>query len=61
MRNDTYGEPEVIRKGNVIARVYTPILTEQERNRRIEIMKQAAVSLVLSRNTTTADPPKSST
>ena len=49
MKNDIYGEPEIIKYKNVIARVYTPILTEKERERRIEAMKKAAVSLVLSK------------
>jgi hypothetical protein len=46
--NDVYGEPEIIKKGNITARVYSPILTEEERNRRYERIKQAAVRLVLS-------------
>ena len=49
MKNDIYGEPEIIKRKNVIARVYTPILTEKERERRISAMQKAAVSLVLSR------------
>ena len=49
MKNDVYGEPEIIRKGNIVARVYSPILTEEERNRRMELIKQAAVRLVLSK------------
>lgn len=49
MKNDIYGEPEIFKYKNVIARVYTPILTDEERERRIEAMKKAAVSLVLSR------------
>lgn len=48
MRNkDVYGEPTIIRKGNITARVYSPILTEEERNRRMEKIKQAAIRLVL--------------
>ena len=47
--NDVYGEPEIIKKGNITARVYSPILTEEERNRRYEQIKQAAVRLVLSK------------
>lgn len=48
MKNDVYGEPVIIKKGNIVAKVYTPILTEEERERRMERIKQAAVSLVLS-------------
>lgn len=47
--NDIYGEPEIIEKGNIIARVYSPILTEEERNRRMEQIKQATIRLLLSK------------
>ena len=49
MKQDIYGEPEIIKHGNIIATVYSPILTEEERNRRMEKIKQAAVRLVLSK------------
>lgn len=49
MKNDVYGEPEIIIKGNIIAKVYTPILTDEEREKRMEKIKQAAVRLVLSK------------
>ena len=49
MKNDIYGEPEIIKKNNIIARVYSPILTEEENNRRMEEIKRAAVRLVLSK------------
>ena len=49
MKNDIYGEPEIIRENNIIAKVYSPILTEKERERRMELIKQASVSLVLSK------------
>lgn len=48
MKNDTYGEPIIIKVNNNVARFYSPILTEQERERRYERIKQAAVRLVLS-------------
>ena len=48
MKNDVYGEPEIIRKNNIVATVYSPILTEEERERRMERIKQACVRLVLS-------------
>lgn len=48
-KEDVYGEPTIIKKGNFTARVYSPILTEEERNRRYEQIKQAAVRLVLSK------------
>ena len=48
MKNDIYGEPEIIKKNNIVAKVYSPILTNEERERRMERIKQAAVRLVLS-------------
>jgi hypothetical protein len=47
MAKDTYGEPTIIRKGNIVARCFTPILTDEERERRMERVKQAAIRLVL--------------
>lgn len=49
MKNDVYGEPDVIRGKNIIAKVYSPILTEKEKERRMNLIKQASVSLVLSK------------
>ena len=49
MKNDIYGEPEIIHYKNIVATVYSPILTEEERKRRMENIKQAAVQLVLSK------------
>ena len=51
VKNDIYGEPEIIKHNNIIAKVYSPILTEKEQERRMEIIKKAAVRLVLSQNT----------
>lgn len=48
MKNDTYGEPIIITVNNNVARFYSPILTPEERERRMERIKQAAVRLVLS-------------
>ena len=48
MKNeDVYGEPTIMRRGNIVARLYTPILTDEERERRMNLIKQAAVRLVL--------------
>ena len=58
MKNDIYGEPEIITNGNIVAKVYSPILTEEERNKRMERIKQAAVRLVLSKNEVTNDKQK---
>ena len=48
MKGDVYGEPTIIKVGNNVARVYSPILTDEERERRRERMIKAAVELVLS-------------
>jgi hypothetical protein len=48
MKNDTYGEPEIIKGNNIVAYVYSPILTDEEKERRYEEIKQASVRLVLS-------------
>ena len=48
MKNDVYGEPFIIKVNNNVARFYSPILTDEERERRMERIKQAAVRLVLS-------------
>lgn len=49
MKHDTYGEPDIIEGNNIVAYVYSPILTDEERERRYEEVKQAAVRLVLSK------------
>jgi hypothetical protein len=48
VKNDIYGEPTIFKKNNITARVYSPILTEEERNKRMEVIKQAAIRLLLS-------------
>ena len=49
MKNDIYGEPEIIEGKNIIARVYSPIITEKEKDRRIAAARKASVSMVLSK------------
>lgn len=48
MKNDVYGEPTIIKTGNIIAKVYSPLLTDEERERRMDRIKQACFGLVLS-------------
>ena len=48
MKGDIYGEPTIIKVGNNVVRAYSPILTDEERERRMERIKKAAVELVLS-------------
>ena len=45
--HDVYMEPEVYHYNNCTIRVYRPILTEEERARRMEAIKKAAVDLVI--------------
>lgn len=52
LKNDTYGEPEIIKKNNIVAKVYSPILSDEEREKRMQRIKQAAIRLVLSAETT---------
>ena len=52
MKNDVYGEPEIFKYKNFNAKVYSPILTDEERERRMEIVKRAAIRLVLSQKET---------
>ena len=49
MKNDIYGEPEIIKYKNIVATVYSPILTDEEREKRMDNVKKAAVRLVLSK------------
>ena len=51
MKEDVYGEPEVFVYKNITSLVYRPILTDEERAKRMERIKQAAVNLVLSEPT----------
>ena len=49
MKNDRYGEPVIFKKNHITARVYSPILTDEEQMRRMEQVKQATVRLLLSK------------
>lgn len=49
MGKDIYNEPVTIKKGNITGKIYSPNLTEDEYNRRMELIKKAAVRLVLSK------------
>lgn len=47
-QQDTYYDPIIIRGEGYIARVYKPILTEEERARRMKEIEKAAAELLLS-------------
>lgn len=44
--NDTYNEPILIESPGAIIRVYHPVLTDQERNRRMKAIHNAAADLL---------------
>ena len=44
---DVYMVPEVYHHNNCTVRVYRPILTEEERARRMEEIKKAAIALLI--------------
>lgn len=45
--HDVYTEPEVYHYNNCTVRIYRPILTEEERARRMEGIKKATVDLII--------------
>jgi hypothetical protein len=47
-QQDTYAEPKIFTYQNVVAKVYSPILTEEERQIRIERIKKSAARLLMS-------------
>ena len=44
---DVYMEPEILHLDNCTVRVFRPILTEEERERRMERIKKAAADLIM--------------
>lgn len=50
-QKDTYGEPKIFTYPGIVAKVYSPILTEAERQRRMaQIAKSAERLLTKERN-----------
>lgn len=45
-QKDTYSEPKTIELNGCIAKVYSPILTEEERKKRIERIAKSAERLL---------------
>ena len=45
-KQDTYGEPKIITYPGIVAKVYSPILTEAERQRRMEQIAKSAANLL---------------
>lgn len=46
-KDDVYGEPIIMKFPGLTATVYRPILTEEERNRRMKIIHDAAARLLM--------------
>ena len=49
MKKDVYGEPESIKVSNIVAKVYSPILTDEASNKRMDRIKQTSIDIVLSK------------
>jgi len=47
-QQDTYGEPTIFEFPGMTVRVYRPILTDEERAKRMEEIKKAAAALLIS-------------
>lgn len=50
-QKDTYEEPKVFTFPNAVIKVYSPILTEEERKRRMERIAKSAEELLKSKIT----------
>lgn len=44
---DTYGDPQIFKFPGMTVRVYRPILTEEERARRMKEIEKAAAALLI--------------
>lgn len=45
-KKDTYSEPKIIEYPNAVVRVYSPILTSEEREKRMKEIGKAAAQLL---------------
>lgn len=45
-QKDTYSEPKIFTYPGIVAKVYSPILTEEERKRRMEKIAKSAARLL---------------
>lgn len=45
-KQDTYGEPKIFTYPGCVAKVYSPILTEAERSRRMSVIAKSAERLL---------------
>lgn len=49
-QKDTYSEPKTFTYPNAVVKVYSPILTEEERKRRMERIARSAAALLKSKS-----------
>ena len=47
-KQDTYSEPKIFEFPGIVAKVYYPIISEEENNRRMEAVAKAAARLLQS-------------
>ena len=45
-QKDTYSEPKIFNYPNAVIKVYSPILTDEERKRRMEQIAKSAANLL---------------
>ena len=45
---DVYGEPRILQYPGITVRVYSPILTDEERARRMKMIEKAAAAVIVS-------------
>lgn len=51
MSKDKYMEPKVIQYPSAVVKVYSPILTDEERKKRMASISEAAKKLLISKET----------
>lgn len=44
---DVYGEPRILQYPGITVRVYSPILTDEERARRMKMIEEAAAAVII--------------
>lgn len=49
-KKDTYSEPKTFNYPNAVVKVYSPILTEEERKRRMDAIAKSAERLLKSKS-----------
>ena len=49
-QKDAYSEPKILNYPNAVIKVYSPILTEEERKRRMEQIAKSAANLLKSKS-----------